>query len=89
MISPLAHVDPSAKIGKDVTIHPFAFIDADTVIGDNCVIMPYVSIMSGTRLGKNNPYIKVPFWVPTLRISAGKGRRRIARLATTTSSAST
>ncbi len=54
MISPLASVDPSAKIGKDVTIHPFAFIDADTVIGDNCVIMPYVSIMSGTRMGKNN-----------------------------------
>ncbi len=24
MISPLAYVDPSAKIGKNVTIHPFA-----------------------------------------------------------------
>lgn len=23
MISPLAYVDPSAKIGKNVTIHPF------------------------------------------------------------------
>lgn len=53
MISPLAHVDPSAKIGKDVTIHPFAFIDADTVIGDNCEIMPYASIVHGTTLGKN------------------------------------
>jgi UDP-N-acetylglucosamine acyltransferase len=54
MISPLAHVDPSAKIGNNVTIHPFAFIDADVEIGDDCVIMPYVSIMSGTRLGKHN-----------------------------------
>ena len=27
MISPLAHVDPSAKIGENVTIHPFAYID--------------------------------------------------------------
>lgn len=26
MISPLAYVDPSAKIGKNVTIHPFAYL---------------------------------------------------------------
>ena len=54
MISPLAHVDPSAKIGDNVTIHPFAFIDKDVVIGDDCEIMPYVSIMNGTTLGKHN-----------------------------------
>ncbi len=54
MISPLAHVDPSAKIGEGVKIHPFAFVDADTVIGDNCEIMPYASIMHGSRLGCNN-----------------------------------
>lgn len=53
MISPLAHIDPSAKIGKDVTIHPFAFIDRDTVIGDGCEIMPYVSIVHGSTIGKN------------------------------------
>ena len=44
MISPLAYVDPAAKIGKNVTIHPFAYIDKNVEIGDNCVIMPYVSI---------------------------------------------
>ena len=54
MISPLAYVDPSAKIGENVTIHPFVYIDADVEIGDGCTIMPYVSIMSGTRIGKNN-----------------------------------
>jgi UDP-N-acetylglucosamine acyltransferase len=54
MISPLAHVDPSAKIGNNVTIHPFAFIDKDVEIGDGCEIYPYVSIMKGTRMGKNN-----------------------------------
>ena len=54
MISPLAHVDPSAKIGKDVTIHPFAFVDRDTVIGDGSEILPYASIMRGTRMGSNN-----------------------------------
>lgn len=52
MISPLAHVDASAKIGRDVTIHPFAFIDCDTEIGDGCEIMPYASVIHGTRLGK-------------------------------------
>ncbi|MDE6403008.1 MAG: acyl-ACP--UDP-N-acetylglucosamine O-acyltransferase [Muribaculaceae bacterium] len=51
MISPLAHIDPTAKIGSDVTIHPFAFIDANTVIGDGAVIMPYASVMKDTRIG--------------------------------------
>ncbi|MEE0975869.1 MAG: acyl-ACP--UDP-N-acetylglucosamine O-acyltransferase [Muribaculaceae bacterium] len=54
MISPLAYVDPSAKIGNNVTIHPFAYIDKDVEIGDNCEIMPYASIIHGTRLGNNN-----------------------------------
>lgn len=54
MISPLAHVDPDAKIGEGVTIHPFAYIDADVTIGDGCTIMPYASIIRGTRMGKNN-----------------------------------
>lgn len=54
MISPLAYVDSSAKIGANVTIHPFAYIDKNVEIGDNCEIMPYVSLMSGTRMGKGN-----------------------------------
>ncbi len=54
MISELAHVDPSAKIGNNVTVHPFAYIDANVEIGDNCEIMPYASIIHGTRMGRNN-----------------------------------
>ena len=54
MISPSAHVDPSAKIGRDVTIHPFAYIDADVEIGDGCEIMPYAAIVGRTRMGANN-----------------------------------
>lgn len=54
MISPQAHVDPTAKIGNNVTVYPFAFIDANVEIGDDCIIMPYVSIMGGTRIGKGN-----------------------------------
>lgn len=56
MISPLAYVDPSAQIGKNVTIHPFAYIDKNVVIGDDCVIMPYVSIMGGARIGNGNTF---------------------------------
>lgn len=54
MISERAHVDPSAKIGKDVIIHAFAYIDKDVEIGDGCEIMPYASILRGTRLGAHN-----------------------------------
>lgn len=54
MISPLAYVDPEAKLGKNVEIKPFAYIEKDVVIGDNCVIMPHVSVLSGTTIGNDN-----------------------------------
>ena len=49
MISPLASVDSTAKIGKNVTIQPFAYIEGDVEIGDDCVIMSNASILKGTR----------------------------------------
>ena len=48
MISPLAYVDPNARIGQNVEIMPFAYIEGDVTIGDNRVIMPHVSILYGT-----------------------------------------
>ena len=54
MISPLAYVDSSAKIGKNVEIGPFVFIDKNVEIGDDNVIMPNASIMSGARVGNGN-----------------------------------
>lgn len=54
MISPLAYVDPEAKLGKNVTIQPFAYIEKDVEIGDDCVIMSFASILQGTKLGKGN-----------------------------------
>ena len=54
MISPLAYVDPGAKLGKNVTVQPFAYIDKNVEIGDDCTIMPYASVLSGTRMGKGN-----------------------------------
>ena len=35
MISPLAFVDPAAKLGKNVTVQPFAYIEGDVEIGDD------------------------------------------------------
>ena len=53
-ISPLAFIDPEAKIGENCEIGPFCFIDKNVVIGDNNVLMPSVTIMSGTTMGSVN-----------------------------------
>lgn len=53
-ISPLAFVNPNAKIGDNVTIDAFAYIDEGVIIGDNSHIRPHVSLLRGTRMGKNN-----------------------------------
>ncbi|MDX1350650.1 MAG: acyl-ACP--UDP-N-acetylglucosamine O-acyltransferase [Putridiphycobacter sp.] len=53
MISELAHIDPSANIGKNVTIAAFTTIYEDVEIGDGTVIGPNVTIYQGARIGKN------------------------------------
>lgn len=53
MISPLAYVDPEAKIGNDVTIDPFATIMKNVVIGDGTWVGPNAVLMDGSRIGKN------------------------------------
>ncbi|MGZ4157710.1 MAG: acyl-ACP--UDP-N-acetylglucosamine O-acyltransferase, partial [Bacteroidia bacterium] len=52
-MSNLSHIDPEAKIGKDVTISPFSFIDKNVEIGDGTWIGPNVTVFSGARIGKN------------------------------------
>ena len=60
MISPLAYVDPEAKLGKNVTVLPFAYIEKNVEIGDDCVIMSYASILQGTKNGKKETrYIRM------------------------------
>lgn len=54
MISPLAYVDPEARLGENVEVSPFAYIEKGVTIGDNCVIKPYASILEGTTMGNNN-----------------------------------
>jgi UDP-N-acetylglucosamine acyltransferase len=53
-ISPLAFIDPTAKVGENCEIGPFCFIDKNVIIGDNNVLMPSVTIMEGTRMGNGN-----------------------------------
>src|SRR5688500_11686955 len=51
MISPLASIHPTAKIGSNVTIEPFAMIHDNVVIGDDSHIMSNAVIMPHSRIG--------------------------------------
>jgi len=53
MISPLAQVDPKAKIAANVTIDAFSVVCGDVEIGEGTHIMPQVTIFNGSRIGKN------------------------------------
>ena len=53
MISALAHIDPGAQIGANVTVEPFAYIQGDVVIGEGTWIGPHAVIYDGARIGKN------------------------------------
>lgn len=53
MKSPLAHIHPEAKIGKDVEIGPFAVIEKNVTIGDNSHIMANTVIMQNTVIGES------------------------------------
>ena len=57
MISPLAYIDPEAKIGQNVEIAPFVFIDKNVVIGDNNKIMAGASILYGTAHPRHAAHI--------------------------------
>jgi len=55
-ISPLAHVDPSAKLGDGVVIAPFASIGPEVEIGDGTHVGPHCSIAGPTRIGRGNRF---------------------------------
>lgn len=49
-----AVVDPSARIGNNVTIGPFSVIGKNVEIGDDTWIAPHVVINGPTRIGREN-----------------------------------
>ncbi len=53
MISPLAHIHPNAKLGKDIIVDPFAVIEDDVIIGDGTHVMSHVVIMKKVSIGKS------------------------------------
>lgn len=53
-ISPLAYIDPEAKIGENCEIGAFCYIDKNVIIGDNNVLMNSVTILYGARIGNGN-----------------------------------
>lgn len=54
MISDLANIDPSAKIGNNVSIGPWSVIGPGVEIGDGCDIGSHVVIKKNTKMGTNN-----------------------------------
>lgn len=54
MIDPRAIIDPSARIGADVSIGPWTIVGADVEIGDGTTIESHVVIRGPTVIGKNN-----------------------------------
>ena len=55
-IHPTAIIDPSARIGEDVTIGPYCIIGADVEIGRGCWLQHHVTIMGPTTMGENNRF---------------------------------
>jgi len=54
MIHPTAQIDPSARIGANVTIGAYTIVGADVSIGDGTVVGPHVVIEGPTRIGRDN-----------------------------------
>lgn len=54
MIHETAIIDPSAKIGANVSIGPYSVIGADVEIGDDTWIGPHVVINGPTKIGRGN-----------------------------------
>jgi UDP-N-acetylglucosamine acyltransferase len=56
VIDSKATIDPSAKIGDNVSIGPWTVIGPDVEIGDNCEIASHVVIRGPSKIGKNNKF---------------------------------
>lgn len=47
------YIDPSVKIGKNVTIYPNNYILNNTIIGDNCTLLPG-NYITNCKIGEGN-----------------------------------
>lgn len=53
VISPLAYIAPTAKIGSNVAVQPFAVIEDGAEIGDGSIIYPHVYVGKRVKIGKD------------------------------------
>jgi UDP-N-acetylglucosamine acyltransferase len=53
-ISPLAAVDPKARIGDDCEIGPFCVVGPDVTLGSGCKLLSHVIITGHTTIGCDN-----------------------------------
>ena len=51
VISPLAYIAPTAKIGHNVAVQPFAVIEDGAEIGDGSIIYPHVYVGKRVKIG--------------------------------------
>ncbi len=54
MIHPTAQIDPSARLGANVSVGAFSLIGPNVEIGDGTWIGPHVVIEGPTRIGRDN-----------------------------------
>ena len=53
-IHPTAQIDPSAKLGANVSVGAYSVIGAEVEIGEGTVVGPHVVIEGPTRIGRDN-----------------------------------
>ncbi|MBS3804946.1 MAG: acyl-ACP--UDP-N-acetylglucosamine O-acyltransferase [Oleiphilaceae bacterium] len=53
-VHPQAIVDPSARLGENVTVGPWSYIGPDVEIGEGTDILSHVVVKGPTILGRNN-----------------------------------
>jgi UDP-N-acetylglucosamine acyltransferase len=54
VIDPRAIIDPTARLGANVSVGPWTIIGAEVEVGDDCVIASHVVLKGPTRLGRRN-----------------------------------
>jgi UDP-3-O-[3-hydroxymyristoyl] glucosamine N-acyltransferase len=50
-VHPLASVDPTARLGRDVSVGPFAVVGAEAAIGDRAALLPGAVVGEGAAIG--------------------------------------
>jgi sugar O-acyltransferase (sialic acid O-acetyltransferase NeuD family) len=52
VLSPLAHISPSARLGRGVTLFPNVVVNTDAQLGDHCILNVASTVSHDTRVGR-------------------------------------